>query len=145
LRKFILLLAILGMSGCATMGALKGPSKDMDDAALLVREKKFPEAVAVYKKIQLESPRTPLAAEAMYEAALLHASADNPQRDYQQAIRLFEDFLKQYHGNKRAHEARTWISQLKTIQDLKKENERLKMDIEQLKQLDIRHEERRKK
>ena len=146
MRKVILLFVILVlMSGCATLGAPTGPSKDLDEAALLAHEKKFQEAAAVYKKIQKESPQTLLAAEAVYGTALLHASPDNPQKDYAQAIRLFEDFLKQHPGNRREHEAREWVSLLKAIQELRKENERLKMNIEQLQQLDIRHEERRRK
>ena len=47
--------------------------------------------------------------------------------------------------NRRADEARTWISVLRTVQELKKQNEHLNESIEELKQLDIRHEERRRK
>lgn len=133
------------MFGCAAMGITTGPAKDLDEAALLARENKFQEAAAVYQKIQMQSPQTPGAAEAEYEAALLHASPDNPQKDYAQATRLLENFLKQHPNNRRVHDARVWISLLKNIQDLKKENEHLSTNIEQLKQLDIRHEERRRK
>lgn len=145
MKKIIFLFVILWMSGCATMGAPTGSAKDLDDAALLAREKKYQEAAEVYKKIQMESPQTPFADEAVFETALLPAFPDNPRKDYAQAIRLLENFIKQHPDNRRAQEARGWVALLKMMQDLKKENERLKMNIEQLKQLDIRHEERRRK
>jgi TolA-binding protein len=56
----------------------------------------------------------------------------------------FAEFLKRYPDNRRADEARTWISVLRTVQELKKQNEHLNESIEELKQLDIMHEERRK-
>ena len=80
----------------------------------------------------------------MFEIALINAYHDNPQRDYAQAIRSFAEFIKRYPDNRRADEARTWISVLRTVLELKKQNEHLKENIEELKQLDIRHEDRRK-
>ena len=51
MRKYILLFVMVWMSGCATMGAPAGSSKDLDNAARLAGEKKFQEAEAVYTKI----------------------------------------------------------------------------------------------
>jgi TolA-binding protein len=110
-----------------------------------VKEKRYKEAAAVYNKIMAESPDPALAADALFELALLNAHHDNPQRDYTQATRSFSEFLKRYPDDRRADEAQTWISVLKTVQELKKQNEHLNESIEELKQLDIRHEEKRKK
>ena len=97
-----------------------------------------------YNKIVADSPDSDLAADALFELALINAHYDNPQRDYTRASRSFAEFLKRYPDNRRADEARTWISVLRTVQELKKQNEHLNENIEELKQLDIRHEERRK-
>ncbi len=120
------------------------PEKQFQDAAVSVKEKRYKEAAASYNKIMVDSPDSALAADALFELALVNAHYDNPQRDYTQATRSFAEFLKRYPDNRRSDEARTWISVLRTIQELKKQNDRLNESIEKLQQLDIRHEERRK-
>lgn len=123
---------------------MTGPGREFQAASVSVKEKRYKEAVAAYKKIAADSPGSTLAADALFELALVHATPDNPQRDYAQATHTFEEFLKLYPDDKRAHEARHWIAVLKAVLELKKENERLNNNIEELKRLDIRHEERRK-
>jgi len=123
---------------------MTGPEKQFQDASISAKEKRFKEAAAACNKIIADSPDSPLAADALFEIALINANHANPQRDYAQATRTFAEFIKRYPDNRRADEARTWISVLKTVQELKKQNERLNESIEELKQLDIKHEERRK-
>ena len=145
MRKGIVLLAMIVLSGCASMGLQSGPEKDFQDAAVSIKEKKYSAALAGYQKILREAPNTELAKDAQFEIALIHATPENPQKDYVQAMHEFETFLKLRPEDRPAREARSWIAVLKTILDLKKENELLKKNIEELKQLDIRHEERRRK
>jgi outer membrane protein assembly factor BamD (BamD/ComL family) len=144
-KKVIVLLAAIWLSGCATTGVVTGPEKQFQDVAVSVKEKRFKEAALACNKIMAESPNSSLAADALFEVALINAHHDNPQRDYAQAIRSFVEFTKHYPDNRRVDEARTWISVLRTVQDLKKQNEHLNESIEELKQLDIRHEEKRRK
>jgi TolA-binding protein len=144
-KKVIVLLAVIWFYGCATTSIVTGPEKQFQDAAVSVKEKRFKEAAAVYNKIMSEAPDSAPAADALFELALLNAHHDNPQRDYVQTTRTFAEFIKRYPDNKRTEEARTWISVLKTVQELKKQNEHLNESIEELKQLDIMHEEKRKK
>ena len=144
MKKVILLLAVIWFSGCATTSVVTGPEKQFQDAAISVREKRYKEAVSAYNKIMADTPDSTLAADAQFELALIDVHSDNPQRDHAHAARSFAEFLKRYPDNRRADEARTWISVLRTIQELKKQNERLNESIEELKKLDIRHEERRK-
>jgi outer membrane protein assembly factor BamD (BamD/ComL family) len=146
-KKVVVLLAVILFSGCATsrVVTVTGPENQLQDAAVSVKEKRYKEAAACYKKIMAESPDSALAADALFELALINVHHDNPQRDYAQAIRSFAEFIKRYPDNRRADEARTWISVLKTVQELKKQNEHLNESIKELKQLDIRHEEKRKK
>jgi outer membrane protein assembly factor BamD (BamD/ComL family) len=143
-RKIILLIAIVCLSGCTTTKVVTAPEKQFQEAAISAKDKRYKEAAACYNKIVTDSPDSDLAADALFELALLNAHYDNPQRDYARASRSFAEFLKRYPDNRRADEARTWISVLRTLQELKKQNERLNESIEELKQLDIRHEERRK-
>jgi outer membrane protein assembly factor BamD (BamD/ComL family) len=144
-KKVIVVLAVIWFSGCATTSVVTGPEKQFQDAAISMKEKRYKEAAACYNKIMADSPDSALAADALFEIALINAHYDNPQKDYAHATRSFAEFLKRYPDNRRADEARTWISVLRTVQELKKQNEHLNESIEELKQLDIRHEERRRK
>ena len=90
-------------------------------------------------------PVSTQSAEAMFELALIPVHYDNSQKDNGLAIKRFEEFVKRFPDHKRAPEAQSWIATLKTVQDLRKETEHLSKNIEELKRLDIRHEERRRK
>lgn len=145
MRKALVLLAITYLTGCvATMNVPTGPDKGFQDAAAFVKEKKYSEAIVAYKKIVAASPASALAADSLFELAVIRTLHDNPQRDYVQAIHAFEEFIRQHPGHGRTPEAQSWIYALRQVLDLKKENEHLKKNIEQLKRLDIRHEERRR-
>ena len=144
MKKVIVLLTVIWFSGCALTSATR-PEKQFQEAAVSTKEKRYKEAAACYSKIVAEFPDSELAADSLFELALVKAHYDNPQRDYAQAARMFAEFIKRYPDNRRAEEARTWISVLRTVQELKKQNEHLNESIEELKQLDIRHEEKRKK
>jgi TolA-binding protein len=140
----IMLVSFVVTAGCVfqqpNVAALSG-----SDAAALVKEKKYQEAVIAYRKIAADSPQSTVAGDALFEAAYLQVFYDNPQRDYSQALSGFDEFLKRFPDHARAPDARSWHLALKTILDIKKENDHLNQNIEQLKKLDIRHEERRGK
>jgi outer membrane protein assembly factor BamD (BamD/ComL family) len=143
-RKFVILpIVVICLLGCAITIVPSGPAKEFQEAAVSVKEKRYNEAVAAYKKIAADSPRSALAADALYEIALVHLFHDNPRKEYAQAIRTFEEFLKFHPDNKRAPEAQNWTYILRTIQELKKNNEQLNMRIEELKRLDVRQEKQR--
>jgi len=151
-RKALVMIALIALAGCVPPappppGAVPvtGPETDYRIAAAYAKEKKYHEAIALYRKIAVDSPKSPAAADALFEVAYLSAFYDNPQKDYAQALSVFEDFLKRYPNHLKASDARNWRAVLKVVLDARKENERLKESIEQLKELDIRHEERRGK
>ena len=112
-------------------------------AQKLVQGAKFADAVSAYRLILKEHPGTEWAPEAKYGIALVYASADNPQRDYAAAVSEFDDFLSLYPTDKRAAEAKSWRKALKLLLDTKKDNDLLHKNIEKLKQLDVRQEEKR--
>ena len=146
MRHVLVPLAILCLSGCVTFGDLnsKGTEKAFHAAAVSVKAKRYQAAVVAFNKIIADSPDSALAADALFELALVHAHRDNPERNYTLALHAFEAFLKRSPDNRRAFEAQIYISLLKAFQELKKQNEYLSESIEELQQLDIRHEERRK-
>jgi outer membrane protein assembly factor BamD (BamD/ComL family) len=150
MRKVFALIILIALSGCVPPSpppsvVVTGPEADYQKAALSVKEKRYHEAIAAYRKIAADAPQSPVAADALFEAAYLQTFYENAQKDYAQALQGFEDFLKRYPGHLKAAEARNWRVVLKTILDARKENDRLNRSIEELKQLDIRHEERRRK
>jgi len=146
-RKTVVLCSLILLAGCTTFGqnGLPERSREIHEAEVLVKNKQFAEAATAYKKIVADSPTTTQVADAMIELALVSVYHDNPQKDYAQAIKKFEEFVNRFPGHGRAGEAQSWIDMLKTVLDLKKETEHLSKNIEELKRLDIRHEERRRK
>ncbi len=150
MRLFIVLIALIVTQGCVPPSpqparALTELETQYQNATALVKEKKYQEAIAAYREIVAESSQSPDAADALFETAYLYVYSDNPQKDYAQALAGFDDFLKRYPAHEKAQDARNWRVILKTILDARKENERLMKSIEELKKLDIRHEERRSK
>jgi len=113
------------------------------EAKKLLNEFKFPEAVSSFQKVVEEYPNSEWAANAIYGIATVFVSAQNPHKDYAQALTHFEDFLNQYPQHERAADAKNWRQAIKVILDAKKENERLLKNIEQLKELDMRQEQKR--
>lgn len=143
-RLFVLaLLLMCCLSACARLKA-DHHDVDFENADRFFMEKKYSEAIAAYDKIAKDSPRSERGARAHYDAAFTHTLYDNPHKDYAQALQEFDDFLRIYPDNERALDAQNWRYILKMVQDLKKENGRLLQNINELKQIDIRHEERRK-
>ena len=140
----------LFLAGCAR---LTGPTvvptmerTELQKADNLFNQKKYSDAEMAYRKILSSSPAPAFAdaAIAQFEIAFILAYYDNPQRNYVEAIRELDEFLRLYSmDNNRVPEAQNLRFILKALLDVKKENEHLSKSIEQLKKLDIRHEERR--
>jgi outer membrane protein assembly factor BamD (BamD/ComL family) len=152
----IIAAAIVGGGACAGMrpDASEHQQQQIQEASQSVRNSvaeanklayaaKFSEAVAAYRMVLQQHPNTEWAPEAKYGIALVCVSADNPQRDYAAAVKEFDEFLSLYPSDKRAAEAKNWRQALKVLLDTKKENDRLNKNIERLKQLDVRQEEKR--
>ncbi len=143
--------AVAGSSGCAGIWPEAqqqqkdniAAAKKTADARKLMQENKFTEAIALYRRMLQEHPNAESAPEAKYFIALAYASADNPRRDYAVALTEFDEFLAQHPSDRRVPEAKSWRQALKVLVEAKKDNERLNKNIERLKQLDVRQEEKR--
>jgi len=121
-------------AGCASMSA---PGRKLAAANGLYEAGKYGGAAAAYRKIFQEASG-PAAAEARFGLAATLAAGDNPQKNYAQALRAFEEFLKLHPGHPKARQARDWQQVLRALEQVNK-------SIDQLKRLDISHEEKRKK
>jgi outer membrane protein assembly factor BamD (BamD/ComL family) len=149
----ILMIMALSVSGCSAIcqrmeeqeirHEVAPASATFVKAQGLVKARKFADAIAEFRQVLQEHPNTEWSPEAKYNIALAYVSSDNPQRDYASGIAEFDEFLASYPQDPRAEEAKTWRMVLKTVLDTKKENDRLNKNIEKLKQLDVRQEEKR--
>jgi outer membrane protein assembly factor BamD (BamD/ComL family) len=148
--------ALVTMSGCAGVWpdanvqqqqeqqqASEAVHNKLIAAQKLAQGSKYVEAVSAFRLVLKEHPGAEWAPEAKYGIALVYTSADNPQRDYAAAVAEFDEFLSLYPTDKRAAEAKSWRQALKALVDTKKDNDRLNKNIEKLKQLDVRQEEKR--
>lgn len=147
-RAAFLLVVLAAFAGCARFAAeepaaVPEPEIKTTAAKTLLQEKRYPEAIVAFRGIQQEYAGTDWAARANYGVAMIFVASDNAQRDYTLALQEIEEFLSRYPAHEKAEDARSWRQALKTLLDAKKENERLKKNIEQLKQLDLRQEEKR--
>jgi outer membrane protein assembly factor BamD (BamD/ComL family) len=152
---FVLTLLALCTGGCAgllTRGSeeLPVPAIKSAEATKLLKEYKYPESVTAFQKIVVEYPNSDWAANSIYSIATAYVSVENPRKDYAQALIHFEEFLYQYPQHEHAADAKNWRQAIKMIldarkenEDAKKENERLLKNIEKLKQLDMRQEQKR--
>ena len=145
MRRFGLLIIVALAAGCA---GTQVPASNTKNSADLRRAEddadsgRYQSAIQTYEKAAAE-PRTETAGEALYQAAYLEAFYDNPQRDYAQALQGFDDYIKRYPRGAHLKDAKNWRSILKTVLDLRVENNRLGRKIDELKQIDILHEEKR--
>jgi outer membrane protein assembly factor BamD (BamD/ComL family) len=154
-NKTILLMLLVFLVGCIPPSPspspapqeklVSGPEVDLQKAIILEKERKYPDAIAAFQKIFIEFPQSPVAADALFAIAYIHAYYDNPQKDYAQALADFSEFEKLYPNHEKASEAQNWQVILKSILDMKKENNRLRKSIEALENVDIRHEEKRRR
>jgi outer membrane protein assembly factor BamD (BamD/ComL family) len=146
LRKLlVILLVMLCLPACVKYEEDRARDAAFDNADRFFHENRYSEAITAYDAIAKDSSGSDLGAQALYASAFAQAYYDNPHKDYARALQEFDEFLRVYPKNRKADDARSWQFILKTTLDIKKENERLLRNIEALKKIDIRHEERRRK
>jgi outer membrane protein assembly factor BamD (BamD/ComL family) len=143
-KKILVLIALIALGGCAALKVASEPEEDFHAAAAAVKEKRYQEAITMFSNILIQAPQSHAAANALFQIAYVQALYDNPRKDYAKALQNFDEFIKRYPGHAQLQDAENWRFVLRTMLDLKKENERLSRSIEQLKKLDIRHEEKRR-
>jgi len=144
-KSTLVVIALIVLAGCATVKPEAKTHNDFQVADLAVKHKRYEEAVAIYRKILSEPLQSESSADALFQLAYIQTLYDNPQKDYTNAIQSFDEFIKRYPDHVRYQEAENWRFILKTILDLRRENDRLHKNIEQLRKLDIRQEKNRER
>jgi chromosome segregation ATPase len=115
MRIVLIALLLMTATGCAALmqGLPVSPAaRQLQDADRLAGQGKYAEAHDAYLKIAAEQPRTSAGEQAAYQAARLLVAYKNPSRDYRQAVREFEAFLKAHPSGKRAEDAASWLALL---------------------------------
>jgi outer membrane protein assembly factor BamD (BamD/ComL family) len=144
MKNLFILALLLLVAGCAGAPAAKADhARSNQTAAAEALGKSYRDAMAKNQRIAAENPRSEAAAEARFQMAYILTLPDNPQRDYESALQAFDDYLRRYPRHPRFAEAQSWRAVLKAIVDLRAENVRLTKVIDQLKTIDIQHEEKR--
>ena len=142
IRLLVILLLMNCVPACVKYDAHR--DAELVNADRSFNEKKYGEAVSAYDAIARDAPGSERGADALFRSAFTMAYYDNRQKDYARALQEFDEFLRVYPNNEKAPDAQNWRYMLQMVLDLKKENGRLLQSINKLKQIDIRHEERRK-
>ncbi len=92
----LLILAALFITSCSQ----KGEQEYMQDAKNFLQEQKFDEAVKLYEKIAADFPKSPLASEALFEAAKLYQSKSIPGMSdnaaYEKAVESYTSVYEKY-------------------------------------------------
>ncbi len=145
---FALVASLFISAGCQTLGVeqkteVSQPQPPIGDAKKLISERKYSDALTTLQKALHDGQYGASAPDIRYLIATVYVAADNPQRDYSQALVEFDEFLRLYPDHERAVEAKSWRHAIKLILEAKKENERLRKSIEGLKELDVRQEQKR--
>jgi len=145
---YVLILLALFVGGCAGLltenrEESSAPAIKGAEARKLLQEYKYPESIAAFQQIIDEYPNSDWAANSIYAIAIACVSSENAHKDYGQALMRFDEFLQKYPQHEKAADAKNWRQAIKVIIDAKKENERLLKNIEKLKQLDMRQEQKR--
>jgi TolA-binding protein len=140
--RLLLLLILAGCAGGPADRTAQLPQLRRADAA--AEAGRYAEAIEAYRQAVEESP-TEAAAEALFQSAYLLAYYRNPRRDYALACKAFEQYIARYPKGRRLEEARNWRAILGTILEQGANIARLDRTIEELKKIDISHENKRNK
>lgn len=123
---------------CSACAPVTRQGRELDTANNLFAEKRYADAMSTYRSVIRNNPDPRTDAEARFRLAYALSFYENPQPDYAKSIQEFEEFLRLYPEHEKAADAKNLRHILRTL-------ERLNKNIEELKKLDIRHEEKRKK
>lgn len=141
--KYLCILMLLILAGCASTPADRGSQHpQLAAAAAAAQAGRYLEAIEAYRQAAAV-PEKDAAAEALFQTAFLLAYYENPRRDYAMAQQAFDQYIRRYPAGALHRQARNWRAILKTILDQKADIERLHHTIEELKKIDISHEEKR--
>ena len=109
----------------------------------LLSQGKYEDAFKAIHKV-LNTSRSPLEEEALFQAGLIYAHPGNPKRDYTKSLSYFKKLVKDYPQGFWTELAKGWTGMLQENDRLNQTVEKLNQTIEKSKQVDIEIEEKRR-
>ena len=141
MKNILFVALIMSLSGCASF-MNQTTASPLAGAEQLLAQGKFQEARDAYLSSAETGSGSPVGEEAAYRAARVLVLSGNPSRDYAQAAREFEDFLRRYPSGAFTDDALAWLAALRAMEQ--SDVAKLLGDIEGLsKKLDTALAERR--
>ena len=136
------------LAGCGRF--LMKPPPEGDDPTRLVaradelaRNGSSAEARTLYRQIVRDHSQTPAAADALWGLGQLYVDPDSKLRDYGSAHVAFGRLVNEHPDSPHVAAARAWYAALGELMRTQEDANRMKNDIERLKQLDMEQERRR--
>ena len=63
MKKVLVIISVIVLAGCATFKVAPAPSEDYQAAIAAVKDKRYQEAITIFKNIIVQSPRSDVAAD----------------------------------------------------------------------------------
>ena len=150
IRRFLpgILVLSLAATGCMLFShSRSGPRGDaasqIGQASSLAKSGRYADAVEAYRKAIQDHPNEQETALAHYGIAMIYVAVDNQQKDYALSLAKLDEFITQYPNHEMVPDAKNWRHAIKILLEARRENDRLNKNIERLKQLDMRQEQKR--
>ncbi len=124
----------------------------LDQAANMMSKGNYKNALKVYEEVSRKYPRDSPGDRALFDMGILWAYPDNPERNYEKAVKSFRRILNYYPRSPLRDEARAWTDTLdrlirseNKIKGLEEQIISYKEQIDALKEIDIGIEEKKRK
>jgi tetratricopeptide (TPR) repeat protein len=124
----------------------------LDQAANMMSKGNYDGALKVYEEVSRKYPRDSPGDRALFDMGILWAYPDNPERNYEKAVKSFRRLLYYYPQSPLRDEARAWTEALDRligsegkIKSLEEKIISYKEQINALKEIDIGIEEKKRK
>jgi tetratricopeptide (TPR) repeat protein len=118
--------------------------ESLGQAEQLLKQGDFEASLKENQRVLSISGKNPPGDRALFNMGLIYADRENPKKDCEKALLFFSKVLKDYSQSPLAEEAKIWVGLLRERIEVLQENEKLKKVIENLKQVDIEVEEKKR-
>ena len=154
----------LAAAGCLHWSPQSHGAKQLLEARKRFATGDYRNALEINRRVLAQDPAT-LADQSLFQIGMIYAHPDNPDRDIQKALQSFQSIIDQYPVSHLQPEAHLWLAVLgqlraqegqirfltqrsapleKRLKIQKKEISQLKDQLEKLKRIDIRMEEKKR-
>jgi len=122
----------------------KSMAADLERAAKLISQGDYDGSLRETQRILSLSGKNPPGDRALFNMALIYASGENPQKDYEKALLFLQRMIREYPQSSLVEEAKTWAQVLQENERFRQESERLRRVIKRSKEVDLLVDEKRR-